>query len=71
MSDTSDETAFEAPDEPEVSDGPTVEEAKAAAVPHEPMPDAADLPDDVHDGEITESEDDPTAIDEPVTEENA
>lgn len=34
-------------------DGPTLEEAQAAAAAlvHEKQPDAADLPDDVHDGE--------------------
>jgi hypothetical protein len=36
-------------------DGPTLEEAKAAAAaPPELVPDADDLPTDVRDGEITE-----------------
>ena len=41
-----------------VEGGPTIEEAKLAAdeTPFEKLPDAADLPPDVRDGEITDEE---------------
>jgi hypothetical protein len=41
-----------------IEDGPTIEEAKAVAATLSPelQPDAADLPGDVRDGEITDEE---------------
>ena len=41
-----------------LDDGPTLEEAKAhaATIEHEPLPDAADLPTDVRDGDAGDTE---------------
>jgi hypothetical protein len=46
-------------------DGTTIDESEAEAVTHEPLPDAADLPTDVRDGQA--GEDDPTIADQPPT----
>ena len=39
-----------------LDDGPTIEEAFALAIEHEPLPDAADLPTDVRDGDAGDTE---------------
>ena len=39
-----------------LDDGPTIEEAKAAAIEHEPLPEATDLPTDVRDGDAGDTE---------------